>query len=99
MTELETYMAALRMNGVVSPQHAPTIRKPMIQRKMEGWGSLAMGASGSIVLAESVHSGKSIATVSRTRETSIRSIVVALMRSSQRPRAANTSGVDPQLFG
>jgi hypothetical protein len=36
------------MNGVVRPQHAPTIRKPRIQRKMDGWGSVAMGMSGSI---------------------------------------------------
>ena len=50
MTELETHMAALRMNGVVSPQHAPTRRKPMIQRKTPGSGSLATGASGSMAL-------------------------------------------------
>jgi hypothetical protein len=37
------------MNGVVSPQHAPTIRKPKIQRKMDGCGSFATGVSGSIV--------------------------------------------------
>jgi hypothetical protein len=42
-------MAAFRINGVVRPQHAPTTRKPMIQRKTEGWGSVAMGVSGSIV--------------------------------------------------
>jgi hypothetical protein len=48
----ESYIAALRINGVVSPQHAPTIRKPRIQRKMDGWGSVAMGVSGSI--AESI---------------------------------------------
>ena len=41
-------MAALRMKGVVSPQHAPTIKKPRIQRKMDGCGSFATGVSGSI---------------------------------------------------
>jgi hypothetical protein len=43
-----SYMAAFRIKGVVRPQHAPTIRKPRIQRKTEGWGSVAMGVSGSI---------------------------------------------------
>jgi len=43
------YMAALRMKGVVSPQHAPTSRKPRIQRKIDGCGSFATGVSGSIV--------------------------------------------------
>jgi hypothetical protein len=43
------YIAAFRINGVVSPQHAPTIKKPRIQRKMDGCGSLAAGVSGPIV--------------------------------------------------
>jgi hypothetical protein len=38
-------MAALRMNGVVSPQHAPTMRKPKIQRKMDGCGSFVSDMS------------------------------------------------------
>lgn len=42
-------MAAFRMKGVVRPQQAPTIKKPKIQRKMDGCGSLCMGESGSIV--------------------------------------------------
>jgi hypothetical protein len=41
-------MAALRMKGVVRPQHAPTRRKPRIQRKREGWGSGEEGTFGSI---------------------------------------------------
>jgi hypothetical protein len=44
------YMAARRMNGVVSPQHAPTIRKPRIQRKSDGCGSSTRGALGSMVI-------------------------------------------------
>jgi hypothetical protein len=37
------------MNGVVRPQHAPTIRKPMIQRKMDGCGSIVADVSEAIV--------------------------------------------------
>lgn len=51
-----SYIAAFRMKGVVSPQHAPTIRKPRIQRKMDGWGSLAMGASGSMAMSQRLFS-------------------------------------------
>jgi hypothetical protein len=44
------YIAAFRIKGVVRPQHAPTIRKPRIQRKTDGCGSLAAGVSGPIVI-------------------------------------------------
>lgn len=47
------YIAALRMKGVVSPQHAPTIKKPRIQRKMDGCDSFATGVAGSIVATAS----------------------------------------------
>jgi hypothetical protein len=43
-------MAARRINGVVRPQQAPTRRKPRIQRKIEGLGSVAGGVLGSMVL-------------------------------------------------
>jgi hypothetical protein len=43
-------MAARRMNGVVRPQQAPTMRKPSIHRKTEGWGAGVVGVSGSIAL-------------------------------------------------
>lgn len=43
-------MAARRMKGVVKPQHAPTIKKPRIQRKREGCEAEGVGVSGSIVL-------------------------------------------------
>jgi hypothetical protein len=42
-------MAALRMKGVVKPQHAPTIRNPKTQRKMDGCGSFATGGLGSML--------------------------------------------------
>jgi hypothetical protein len=45
----EAHMAALRMKGVVSPQHMPTNRKPKTHRKMDGCGSLATGGLGSIL--------------------------------------------------
>jgi hypothetical protein len=43
------YIAARRMKGVVSPQHAPTKRNPRIQRKMDGCGSSVRGGFGSII--------------------------------------------------
>lgn len=46
---MHTDMAALRMKGVVRPQHAPTSRKPRIQRKIDGCGSAPAGVSGPIV--------------------------------------------------
>jgi hypothetical protein len=47
-------MAALRIKGVVSPQHAPTIRKPNIHRKKDGCGSDLMGVPVSIIARKTV---------------------------------------------